>query len=79
MNLYNYDISIITCIIILVYLFYQDDYIDCYGDPSVTGKIGTDIEECKCGWLVVQALDRVTPQQREMLKVKFYNNLISCD
>jgi farnesyl diphosphate synthase len=46
----------------------QDDYLDCYGDPAVTGKIGTDIEECKCSWLVVQALQRVTSEQRKLLE-----------
>ena len=48
----------------------QDDYIDCYGDPAVTGKVGTDIEENKCGWLVIQALQRVSPEQRKVLEAR---------
>ncbi|XP_063802681.1 farnesyl pyrophosphate synthase-like isoform X3 [Pseudophryne corroboree] len=49
----------------------QDDYLDCYGDPSVTGKIGTDIQDNKCGWLVVEALKRVTPEQRRLLEENY--------
>lgn len=47
----------------------QDDYLDCYGDPAVTGKVGTDIEDAKCSWLLVQALQRVDPEQMNVLKV----------
>ncbi|KAL6489569.1 hypothetical protein MHYP_G00033100 [Metynnis hypsauchen] len=46
----------------------QDDYLDCYGDPAVTGKIGTDIQDNKCSWLVVTALGIMTSGQRTELQ-----------
>ncbi|XP_073408434.1 farnesyl pyrophosphate synthase-like isoform X6 [Dendrobates tinctorius] len=49
----------------------QDDYLDCYGDPNITGKIGTDIQDNKCCWLVVEALKRVTPEQRDILQANY--------
>jgi farnesyl diphosphate synthase len=47
----------------------QDDFLDCYGDPATIGKIGTDIQDNKCSWLVVQALQRVNAEQRVILEV----------
>ncbi|XP_026320785.1 farnesyl pyrophosphate synthase-like [Hyposmocoma kahamanoa] len=51
----------------------QDDYIDCYSDASVSGKIGTDIQEGKCTWLAVTALQHFNPVQRELFQ-KFYGS-----
>lgn len=48
----------------------QDDYLGCYGDLESTGKNNTDIEEGKCTWLVVVALQRVTKEQRKILEVR---------
>ncbi|XP_051158413.1 farnesyl pyrophosphate synthase-like [Leptopilina boulardi] len=52
----------------------QDDYLDCFGDPQVTGKVGTDIEQGKCSWLVVVALQRVTSEQRKILEECYGTN-----
>lgn len=49
------------------YFQVQDDYLDCYGDPEFIGKIGTDIEDYKCSWLVVQALERADESQKSIL------------
>ncbi|OXB53687.1 hypothetical protein ASZ78_014927 [Callipepla squamata] len=49
----------------------QDDYLDCFGDPALTGKVGTDIQDNKCSWLVVQCLQRITPAQRRVLEENY--------
>lgn len=53
------------------YFQVQDDYLDMFGDPNVTGKIGTDIEDRKCSWLVVQAL-KLADQNQKILIEKNY-------
>ena len=53
------------------YFQIQDDFLDNFADPSVLGKIGTDIQDNKCSWLVNQALKRCTPEQRKVLEANY--------
>ncbi|KAF3056331.1 Farnesyl pyrophosphate synthase [Daldinia childiae] len=50
------------------YFQIQDDYLDNFGLPEHIGKIGTDIQDNKCSWLVNQALKLATPEQRKTLE-----------
>ncbi len=49
----------------------QDDFLDCYGSPEQIGKVGRDIEEAKCGWLIVNALKVCTPAQADELQQNY--------
>jgi len=49
----------------------QDDYLDAFADPSLLGKIGTDIQDNKCSWVVNQALKLATPDQRLVLEQNY--------
>jgi farnesyl diphosphate synthase len=53
------------------YFQIQDDYLDNFGDPKHIGKIGTDILDNKCSWLVNQALAIATPEQRKVLEENY--------
>lgn len=49
----------------------QDDFLDCFGDPEITGKKGTDIQDGKCSWLIVMALQRASISQKVTLEANY--------
>lgn len=63
----QYDIARSILCIMGEYFQVQDDVLDCFGAPEVIGKVGTDIQDNKCSWLVVQALERGDKKQIKLL------------
>merc|ERR550525_1160643 len=52
-----------------IYFQAQDDFLDAFGTPEQIGKIGTDIQDKKCGWLFVLAYNQlVSPEQKNYLE-----------
>lgn len=66
-----FDLARDICCEMGEYFQIQDDFLDCYGAPEVIGKVGTDIQENKCSWLVVQALKKATPAQLKTLEQNY--------
>ncbi|XP_071054061.1 farnesyl pyrophosphate synthase isoform X3 [Onthophagus taurus] len=49
----------------------QEDFLNCFGDPVMTGKKGTDIKEGRCTWLSVVALQRASPVQKQVFEAHY--------
>ncbi|GAO17851.1 uncharacterized protein UV8b_06921 [Ustilaginoidea virens] len=61
------------------YFQVQDDYLDNFGLPEHIGKVGTDIRDNKCSWLVNQALEAATPAQRRVLEDNYGRKSDACE
>ena len=60
-----------VCMILGEYFQIQDDVLDAFAPPEVLGKIGTDIEDAKCSWLVCKALELASDEQRAVLEENY--------
>lgn len=61
------------------YFQVQDDYLDNFADSTTLGKIGTDIQDNKCSWLVNRALLKATKEQREILNTNYGRKDKQCE
>lgn len=65
--------AVSTKILFEINNFYQaqDDYLDIYGDPILSGKVGTDIKENKCSWFALKCMELANPAQKLILQQNY--------
>ncbi|PWY72703.1 farnesyl-pyrophosphate synthetase [Aspergillus eucalypticola CBS 122712] len=68
-NMAEYDNIQTRDILVPLGSFYQfqNEYLVIFGNHRLTGKIGTDIQENKCSWVIIQALQMCSTEQRHIL------------
>ncbi|KAL0580749.1 Farnesyl pyrophosphate synthetase [Marasmius crinis-equi] len=66
-----YEVSKSILIPLGEYFQIQDDFLDFSGTPAQIGKVGTDIVDNKCSWVVNTALAIATPEQRRVLEQNY--------
>ncbi|KAJ3510633.1 hypothetical protein NLJ89_g4563 [Agrocybe chaxingu] len=62
-----YDLALSILLPLGEYFQIQDDFLDFSGTPEQIGKIGTDIVDNKCSWVVNTAIKLASPAQRQLL------------
>lgn len=67
-----YDAARDVLVTMGVYFQAQDDFLDCFGTPEQIGKIGTDIQDKKCGWLFCQAYHKLANSEQKALLAENY-------
>ena len=60
------------------YFQIQDDYLDCFADAETLGKVGTDIQDNKCSWLVCKALEQASDVQRGVISDNYGKDDAEC-
>lgn len=59
------------CMTLGTFFQIRDDYLDVFADPSVLGKKGTDIQEGKCSWVILQVLEQCSLEEKELLQAHY--------
>eukprot|EP01006_Ploeotia_vitrea_P028902 TRINITY_DN61543_c0_g1_i1.p2 TRINITY_DN61543_c0_g1~~TRINITY_DN61543_c0_g1_i1.p2 ORF type:complete len:363 (-),score=47.35 TRINITY_DN61543_c0_g1_i1:2374-3462(-) len=62
------------CLLIGTYFQAKDDELDCFGDPKLIGKVGTDIQDTKCSWLAATFLSKATAEQKKTFQDNYGKN-----
>jgi len=62
-----YELALSILLPLGEYFQIQDDFLDFAGTPEQIGKIGTDIVDNKCSWVVNTAIKLASPEQRQVL------------